>query len=131
MTSFGWSDKRRESNAMHMGKFDSTYFPDISDPLRQWGRNDLSIHRRLKEGHLLASGGKSHGQRHILTDTCPQCGRSGREIAERGHDLICSQYRTKLVPEPNGQREDLLVQRSVTHGKWAQQSEGAQQIKAA
>ena len=74
---------------MHMGKFDSTYFPHLTDPLRQWGRDDLSIHRRLKEGNLLDSSGNSHGQR------------------------------------------DLLVQRGNTHGKWAQQSEGAQRIKAA
>ena len=53
--------------ASHMGKFDSTYFPDLTDPLRQWGRDDLSIHRRLKEGHLLDSGGNSHGVSNLLT----------------------------------------------------------------
>src|SRR5260221_7676742 len=82
MTSSGWSDKRRE-NAMVYN------LSNLTDPLRQWGRDDLLMHRRLKEGHLLDGGSDLNGQR------------------------------------------DLLVQRGSTHGKWVQQSEGAQRIKAA
>src|SRR5258708_10644952 len=54
--------------ALGMGKFDSTYFPELTDPLRQWSRDDLSMHRRLKEGHLLGGSSDLNSQRDLLKE---------------------------------------------------------------
>ena len=107
----------RESNAMGMGKFDSTYFPGLTDPLRQWGRDDLLMHRRLKEGNLLGNSSSLNGQRDVLKEgQCLECGGMWAN-----HLTACSLYRQR----------DLLRERGTTHGNWATQSEGAQRIKAA
>lgn len=48
---------------------------DAANPLRQWGRDNLSMYRRLKEGRLLDSSSNSNGVRDVLVERAKAHGK--------------------------------------------------------